>query len=87
MRDHSAFRGATSTFEVGRSIFEIRFPSDPVLTYLRTHLELRSPILPLPPQRDPKREHDQLEVQPEALLLDVEEVVLELVLAGDITGA
>lgn len=52
----------------------------------RIWLECPSPILPLPPQGDPKREHDELEVQPETLLLDVEEIVIELMPEGSIPG-
>lgn len=46
--------------------------------------KLCSPILPLPPKRDPQGRGDQLEVKLEALHPHVERAELELVPAGKI---
>src|SRR5262245_15420729 len=41
-------------------------------------------MLPSPAERDPERQEDQPQVEPEALVLDVNQVVFELVAAWDV---
>src|SRR5881409_1830067 len=51
-----------------------------------TPLELPAPTLPGAAEGDPERERNQLEVEPERLPPDVQEVELELVSAREVPG-